>query len=900
MTESSSNPSGSPGNPMGDEGQAQRAVLLAEALKALRRGWQLTPLRGKKPVLIKWSSRQPTSEREVRAWVTGGHNLGIRTGRISGVVAIDDDTEGGGGARALGLPRTVTSVTGRDRRHHLFVAPDAPLGNSVSKIHQRVDVRGDGGQIVLVGSIHPDTHQPYRWLDGHSPDEIELAPFPLHLLDRLRDERGSDDCGTTPGSASRDDAPLERYLNGVLRRAIADVATASEGRRNNSLNKAAFNLGRFVGAGLIDRPRVEGALEAAALAVGLSAREAQATIASGLAAGIREPIDVNELLGKLTKSASGAQESARSEEREQPAEMPTRHVVDIKGGDLPSVVDRAELALLESSGDPLFQRGDEIVRIFSLGEDVKKDGIERSQGSLVVRPVEVNYLIERLTAAATFRRFDQRSHAWVPKDCPKRVAETYLARVSNWRLPILRGVVRAPTLRPDGSVLAAPGYDVLSGLYLDPHGLVDVHLKERPTRDDAVAALNRLAEPFSKFPFVAPSDRATHISAILTALVRNQLRTAPFHLFRAPMASSGKTLLADAVALVATGVCATIVTPGEDEKENSKRVLAILLGGDEVVCFDNIEGNFGSQSLCAVLTADEFHGRLLGFSRMAKASTRLTWLGTGNNVAVVGDLTRRTLPCDIDPQCEHPERREFQGDLRKDVVLRRAELVACGLTILRAYIQSGRPDQGLGAFGSFEEWSNLVRSALVWAGESDPCEGQKRLESIDPERARTRLVFMAWNEVVGGRTVSAKEVLGFAAKSARLREALEDVAAGPDNKLNARRLGHWLLSRQNSIEAGLRLERAGDRQGAALWRVVRGFGGVGGNSPTQRAETVGETVNREGVKEDPQNPQNPPTGEGAGQEDRGSDACVGSDAPPEARQQRGAGSQESSGTRGAP
>ena len=40
---------------------------------------------------------------------------------------------------------------------------------------------------------------------------------------------------------------------------------------------------------------------------------------------------------------------------------------------------------------------------------------------------------------------------------------------------------------------------------------------------------------------------------------------------------------------------------------------------------------------------------------------------------------------------------------------------------IAAYIQAGRPDVQVKPFGSFEEWSGLVRSALVWCGLPDPC-----------------------------------------------------------------------------------------------------------------------------------------------------------------------------------
>lgn len=54
-----------------------------------------------------------------------------------------------------------------------------------------------------------------------------------------------------------------------------------------------------------------------------------------------------------------------------------------------------------------------------------------------------------------------------------------------------------------------------------------------------------------------------------------------------------------------------------------------------------------------------------------------------------------------------------------------------GLTILKAYHHAGRPEQKIRPFGRFEEWSNLVRSAIVWLELPDPCESRKGIEESD-------------------------------------------------------------------------------------------------------------------------------------------------------------------------
>ena len=97
----------------------------------------------------------------------------------------------------------------------------------------------------------------------------------------------------------------------------------------------------------------------------------------------------------------------------------------------------------------------------------------------------------------------------------------------------------------------------------------------------------------------------------------------------------------------------------------------------------------------------------------------LLWIATGNNLVVAGDLTTRIVPCNLDPQVERPEEREFQRNLYDWIPANRPALIQAGLTVLRAYIVAGKPKQPIKNFARFEDWSRLVRSALVWLGSVD-------------------------------------------------------------------------------------------------------------------------------------------------------------------------------------
>ncbi len=80
-------------------------------------------------------------------------------------------------------------------------------------------------------------------------------------------------------------ADVESYLKRVVGRELTRVRTATEGGRNTALNQSSFAIGRYLIPGDMDADAVAHHLLQAALASGLSRREAATTIAHGLAAG---------------------------------------------------------------------------------------------------------------------------------------------------------------------------------------------------------------------------------------------------------------------------------------------------------------------------------------------------------------------------------------------------------------------------------------------------------------------------------------------------------------------------------------------------------------------------------------------------------------------------------------
>lgn len=266
---------------------------LNEARKAHERGWALTPLRGKIPKVTEWQKQPAPTLEQVERWAKDG-NVGLRCGQISGVYVVDEDTRKGGAFHDP--PTTPTVLTGGGGKHYYFEHPgDGFLGNSASKIGPHIDTRGDGGQVVFVGSVHPETKQAYRWAPGLSPDEVPLAPLPAWVLDILRPKRRA------PAPANANHGPMRARSNYALRaldEEARNVASAPNGARNDTLNRSAFNLGTLIPNGYLDRSTVEGALMAAAHQNGMIEDDglsaATATLNNGIAAGMLNPRTIED------------------------------------------------------------------------------------------------------------------------------------------------------------------------------------------------------------------------------------------------------------------------------------------------------------------------------------------------------------------------------------------------------------------------------------------------------------------------------------------------------------------------------------------------------------------------------------------------------------------------------
>jgi Bifunctional DNA primase/polymerase, N-terminal len=210
--------------------------MIAAARDYLRRGLVPIPIGPDKRPFVKWESFQhePPHADQVDAWWTRwpDANIGIITGAVSGLVALDaDGPEGLETLKALQTPATTWLSRTGDGYHQWFQHPGVPIGNRVG-LRPHLDVRGDGGCVIAPPSLHASGRRD-EWLTP--PERMALAPLPEHVVALLTAPPTAPPplAGDPIGEGFRNDR-LYRLARGLIQRGLTagavHVAVAEENR----------------------------------------------------------------------------------------------------------------------------------------------------------------------------------------------------------------------------------------------------------------------------------------------------------------------------------------------------------------------------------------------------------------------------------------------------------------------------------------------------------------------------------------------------------------------------------------------------------------------------------------------------------------------------------------------
>ena len=147
--------------------------------------------RSKEPLTPHGFKDATTDLARIRAWwkESPDANIGLPTGAVSGLLVLDIDPRNGGDqslsdltAKFGPLPETAIQMTGGGGRHIIFRHPGVPVPKTLAN---GIDLKGDGGYIVVAPSVHPSGIA-YQW-DGVAGANGLLIPreVPRWLLEQI-------------------------------------------------------------------------------------------------------------------------------------------------------------------------------------------------------------------------------------------------------------------------------------------------------------------------------------------------------------------------------------------------------------------------------------------------------------------------------------------------------------------------------------------------------------------------------------------------------------------------------------------------------------------------------------------------------------------------------------------
>lgn len=697
-------------------------------------------------------------------------NVGIATGRTSGVFVIDvdegvrpDGTYKQGLESKLALedqygdfPSTYTVRTGGGGCQFYFSVPDGYSIKTLSRAFgpdlPDIDVRGDGGMVVAPPSV-----------SGRGPYMVEVpgevADPPLWLIDLLL-QRGimeplalpqdPVDPTTDPVTAVE---PTEApgWLAGSIETKLEEVRNAPEGEGNQTINRIAFMIGQYVPHGWISRAEAEERLLEAVQSWAHPHPQAAYTIRRAVHQGMQEPYTA--VADRTTGPGVTVSNDAN-------AATWLRHEIG-----------QGELSCL-------FRRDGVLVHTPRIGEAgyIMPPAEEAEQGvhpgPAQVRPVTTKHVKSLVEVRYNVVKGRNRTPCLFPWKAAESAVSAAEIGEGTPNLRELNGITHTPVLRPDGTVLDTPGYDEPTGLlYLPEVGLDVPSVPEQPTMEEVHDALKFIMSAVDQFPFVSDRDRANWLAAMFTPMLRPLLPPPyPWFVISAPQPGSGKTLLAKMIGIV-HGMTTRGMLPESSDEQRKLFTSVLTATTAPVVLFDNMRGVIRSSELEKLLTSVTHSDRILGQSKeVALANDRL-WLGTGNNAKIGGDLARRTWPIVIDPHQPDPHLRTgfVIADLEAWMYEHRGEYLAALLTVARGWVLAGQPAEIIRS-DSYATWDGSMRGLMDWCG-GPAGFGQSDAASVtisnedDTEWAE---FLEALYEVFGEQPFTARNVLEHLPQQARV------------------------------------------------------------------------------------------------------------------------------------
>jgi len=648
------------------------------------------PAKGKKvPHLSEWTlfRTQRADMDQINEWHRAWPDClwAVITGTPSAMFTLDFDGEVGAATlRRLGLePHRVTP----GGFHVDFTSPDFEVrtitqgqDKAFTEALPGVDVRGQGGFIVVYGSTPFGTYQQVR--------PYEPAPYEL-LADGLVAHLRRPAHKTKTETSTEKPMPTTTTTYDAEHLLAKATAKLTSGASRNA-----------TGFWLACQARDCGLTEEEAEPLML---DYQAACPTTDATGADALYTAEEAMDSL---ASAYAQSARIVE-----DQPDGIVVNDLHTQEADVVDQAlhHLAASNAEAPRLFEQGDGLVR-------VRTDRLANDRVEVLNPDLMRNVLAQNINWYKATGRNDSPMFQAAP--VPTHIVRQVLASDRGTLFPALKGVITSPTILPDGTLITTPGYHAPSGLWLD-HGGPPSNVPDEPSQadiDDAAALI--VKDVLGEFAFQDEASMSNAVAFLLTAVAPDAFTgRPPITIVTANQAGTGKSYLVEVIHTIASGHAA-VATPPDREEEFRKQITAKLIAGEILLALDNLATTLSSPVLAQAATAPSWTDRVLGASRTVTVENRLIISVTGNNIAIGGDLARRCALVSLEASQHRPWERTFNNPhLVGWAMTHRASVIDAALTLLRGWHAAGQPDAPRApVLGSFQGWASTMAGVLHHAG----------------------------------------------------------------------------------------------------------------------------------------------------------------------------------------
>ncbi len=399
-----------------------------------------------------------------------------------------------------------------------------------------------------------------------------------------------------------------------------------------------------------------------------------------------------------------------------------------------------------------------------------------------------------------------------------RALAKHVGKLKDPPLPVLEGIIEAPSMRPNGSIITTPGYDATTGYYYHAAaGFQPEHLELDDARTYLLETLKTL--------HLDDASRTNLLALELTGIVRPGIAgLVPMCLLNSPAPGAGKTSCVDKAAIIATGRYAPTRILPESKGEAEKVIFSALLGGRPLIAFDDVT-RLDHPAVTMALTSHTYRGRLLGFSRDAQAPNRAIWTATACTAGLVTANARRCYLVQLEPPDARPWETKYARQLLERAIEERPRIVGALLALIENWRKRGCPDPpDAPPMGQFSQWVRVVGGILAAAELGGILENRDRLYDAAGDDGE----WCEWWHAIVEADVERFTVRILEENVGRHGDPIADAIPLEFQVLEAstvRRFGHALGKRvgvnyKHSSGVTYRLERAGTVHGAlAAYRI---------------------------------------------------------------------------------